>query len=97
MPALVTIENATIDRMAADPKFLTEFPFLNVVKTVSASRGGCGRCRKKRAQNNAYATAKTALAGMDGTKKLKLKEMLQAEKVQISYAVGSGKVTRLTF
>ena len=97
MPALVTIENTTIDRMASDPKFLAEFPFLNVVKTVTSSRGGCGRCRKKRAQNNAYATAKTALAGMDGTKKLKLKEMLQAEKVQISYAVGSGKVTRLTF
>ena len=97
MPAVVSIENATIDRMAADQKFTDEFPCLSVVKPVTASRGGCGRCRKRRAQNNAYSTAKSCLAGMDSIKKLKLKEMLQAEQILITYAGAGGSIIKLSF
>jgi hypothetical protein len=97
MPAVVSIENATIDRMASDKKFTDEFPCLGAVKSVTAARGGCGRCRKRRAQNNAYSKAKSCLAGMGSVKKLKLKEMLQAEKILITYAGAGGNVIKLSF
>lgn len=96
---LVVIEEGTITSMASNDTFKKEFPFLASLATKTANkRGGCGGCGRAAAERTAvFTAAKQALAGMDSDKKRRLKELLNAAQVRITYKNNSGKLMQLTF
>lgn len=98
---LVVIEEGVLMVMSNSPTFVKEFPFLATVaaqaRAKQKKRGGCGSCGRKKDQAVLYGSAKKALAGMDSTKKRRLKELLNAERVRIVYRSGENKSVELTF
>lgn len=95
---LVVIEEGTLTSMAGNAAFLAEFPFLATLVQKTQRRGGCGGCGKA-AQERAriFGAAKTALAGLASDKKRRLKELLNAQQVRITYKTPANKVVALTF
>ena len=96
---LVVIEESLIISMANDKRFTKEFPFLSSLATYNgANGGGCGGCGKGSSSDRAVAltSAKQTLAGMGDNKKRKLKELLNAKQIRITYRMGS-KTVQHTF
>lgn len=97
---LVIIESGLIAGMARNPKFVKEFGFLaSIARQVQPKKKGCGTCGKAAGETAAlYAAAKRTIAGLDGDKKRKLKDMLNTEKARVNYvSPGAKKVIELTF
>ena len=94
---LVVIEEGTLTSMATNAAFLAEFPFLASLaqRTKKKGCGGCGRAGQERAQ--LFGAAKAALAGMASEKKRRLKEMLNAQQIQITYKAANNRVVALKF
>lgn len=94
---LVVLEEAAITALAVNPKAAAEFPVLGAVKTA-ARAGGCGRCgAAARARARVFQDVKQALAGMDASRKRRLKELLNAAKVRLVFRTAGGRVQTLTF
>lgn len=93
---LVFIEDGVLLSMALNETYLREFPFLNALRAATNSgRPRCGRCQEdKNSRASILAAAKRTLAGLDSTRKERLKELLNAEKVRISYIDGKRSVER---
>lgn len=96
---LVVLEESFLASLANQASFLQEFPFLTTLKSLAPKKGGCGGC-KARKQNNARAQAFTAvkasIASMGDDQKRKLKSMLNAKQVRVSYKQGT-KIIQHTF
>jgi hypothetical protein len=93
---LVTIEEGTLAALAANPVALREFPFLGALNRRGGGKS-CKPCNRRRAEATGFGPAKKTIAGLDSTKKRKLKEILNAEQVRVLYKDGSGRVVQLTF
>jgi hypothetical protein len=94
---LIHVEEGTITSMANNPAVVKEFPFLASVRKLKARRPGCGRCGAARTGTAAvYGAVKSTIAGLDGSKKRRLKELLGADKVRVRYTSGS-RTLELTF
>ena len=95
--AQVTIDNATVQRMLNDERFLQAFPFLRAIKLV-ATRGRkscCGRKRRLNVSQPNFEAARHKLATMEPRMKTKLKTLLDTEQVQIRYTrVAGGKILK---
>lgn len=100
---LLVLEDGAIVSMSTSPAFVKEFPFLAAVAASSVTKNGkrcapCGRARAAQtATTSVIASAKSALAYMDGTRKRKLKEMLNATRIRVFFRSNTGKLTALTF
>lgn len=99
---LAVVEESTIAGMAVNAEFLKEFPFLSAIgRTIKSENGkprGCGGCGRAAQERTAvFTAAKQAFASLDATKKRRLKELLKAQQVRITYMNNSGKVVQLTF
>lgn len=95
---LVVIEDGALLSMANNAAIIREFPFLSALASRNLGNRGCGRCGRARVERTiAYMSAKIKLAGMDATKKRRLKELLNAQQVRITYRNNSNKVVQLTF
>ena len=93
--SLVVIENATIARMAGDPQFVQAFP---CIKVAQPAKRGCGRCgRRQAAGADNYAEIKNCIAHLGNNDKLKLKQMLGADRIQVTFKSASSKVIKLHF
>ena len=96
---LKTIEDSTILAMANSKKFTDEFSFLlkaqQVARKTSRTCSTCDNGKKERTR--VLQNIKAGLAGMGSERKRRLKELLNAKKVRISYTMASGKIVTLTF
>lgn len=95
---LVVLEDSTVVSMALNAAIVKELPFLAGIAAQARTAGGkksCGGCRAN-ANRTTYDSAKTAIAGLDSTKKRKLKELMNAERLRVTYRLGN-KVQVLTF
>lgn len=96
---LVVIEEGTLSAMAGSKEILREFPFLaSVAKLAGKPRAGCGTCGKASQERaKTFATAKKVIAGMDGTRKRRLKDLMNAQQARVVYVNANGKTEQLTF
>jgi hypothetical protein len=103
MPAtlhkLLVIQDNTLKGMAAQKRFIVEFPFLQSLNRIND--GGKKRCGSCRTSNNrtseVFAAAKRVLASMPSAKKQRLKDMLGTKKIRVTYRQPGGKTVELTF
>ena len=97
---LVVLEEGTLTSMALNPKIAGAFPILAPIAALArqAPRAGCGSCgRAGQARAETFTKVKRAIAGMDSTKKRQLKDLLNAQQVQIMYKLPNGKQDNLKF
>ena len=98
---LIIIEDGLLSSMASNKQFLSEFPFLKGLQQYAQGRQpGCGTCGGAAKVNAAkavvFTAAKQTLAQMGDSKRRKLKQLLNAEKVRVTYKSGS-KIVQHTF
>ncbi len=96
---LMVLEESALRSMAATAKFVTAFPFLAVLNSsppAPAGRGGCGGCQKNRAATQQMNQVKLAISGMSADDKVRLKEMLGAQRARVTYNQ-NGRVVEKTF
>ena len=98
---LLVLEDGVVQGMASSSVFALEFPMLNPVKAAqtAVAAGGCSACaarQRRAALLQALQSAKAGIAAMPAEKKLRLKELLDAERVRLVYQSG-GKSVTLTF
>ncbi len=95
---LVVVEDGTIASMAGNAAFLAEFPFLASLRDAAVPKcGGCKSSSQARARADLFGAAKRTLAGMASDKKRKLKELLNAQQVRITYKTAANRIVALTF
>jgi len=97
---LVVLEEGTLTSMALNPKIAAVFTFLAPIAALSrqSPRAGCGSCgRAGQIRAETFTKVKRAIAGMDSTKKRQLKDMLNAQQIQVLYKLPSGKQDNLKF
>ena len=101
MIALLVLDDSTITRMLRTPEIVAAFPFMTNLSTrvtppAQASR--CKPCARKRVQNTFdYNTLKTAIANLPMAQKLKLKKLLDAQKLRLYYFNGRRQKVKMTF
>jgi hypothetical protein len=99
---LVTLEDARLRQLLANPTVVSEFTFMRgaskKLKAIKPKRGGCGGCRKKSAVTNMNMNGvKQGIAALPVDKKLRLKKLLNADTVRLYYQNGKGQRVKLTF
>lgn len=98
MKNLVVLEDSLIRSMVMNPQFVAAFPCLQAGRSV-ASGSKCTPCARRRQQSRETAimgNLKSCLAGLPGSKRAELKQLLNAKQVRIVYS--SGKlIKKLTF
>src|SRR5688572_1815021 len=99
---LVVIENATINRMLRDQRFLDEFGFMKSLAAALSAEGkkpgGCGCNRSKQAiSREQYAEISQSIGAMGDDRKVKLKQLLDTQQARVVYRGHNGKTIRLTF
>jgi len=90
---LVILEDGTLASLAHNKQFLREFPFLKALQPYTTGRpSGCGSCganaKYGRERTAAFSRAKQSLANMGDPKRRKLKALLNADKVRVTYKSG---------
>lgn len=91
----VSIENGIIDQMVKNKAFVDSFPFLThaVSRRPTAGRSCCGGGGGVSVD---YGMVKRAVAGMGSADRTKLKGMLGADVVRVTYRV-NGKMETVEF
>jgi hypothetical protein len=100
MANLVTIEDSTVLTMLRDSRYTQVIPCLfNKAETFRTSNMHCGACARKRQerQRTEMAKIKSCLAALSAEKKRELKQLMNAEKIRVTYVNASGQVVQLTF
>lgn len=100
MTPLVTIEDSTILTMISDPRYADTIPCLmNKAELFKKQAVGCGACARKRQQKQReeMARIKSCLGALSSDKKIELKQLLNAQKVRVTFTGPSGNVVQLTF
>lgn len=92
---MVVVEEGTLAGMAANAAFTAEFPFLAPLANMGRNPGCCGKAAQERSK--VFGAAKVALAGMSAEKKRRLKELLNANNVRVTYRTPTNRVVALTF
>lgn len=96
---LVVIEAGTLVGLAGNATALQEFPFLNSIKQTATRKPGCGSCARAKLnqkRDDAINSAKSHIAGLASDRKTRLKQILNAEKLRVSYMRNKKRIT-LTF
>lgn len=95
--ALVIVEDGILAVMAASAAYTREFPFLKGL-TSKAGKPACGKCgSSNRDVSQLFRQAKATIGSLPSERKRKLKEMLGAERVRVTYISPQKRVIVLTF
>ena len=90
---LVVLDNGLLLSLAQQEEFTREFPFL---KQLHGVRGSCGGCqRASHTQNQLLNSAKQAFQALTGERKAKLKELLNARQLRVTYLTATAKPRKL--
>jgi hypothetical protein len=92
---LVILNDTLIRSMASNEKFVRDFPFLGNVKKANGVKRRC--CGGGRAVSQILQAAKGAFAGLSPDKRKLLKQLLNAEKVRVTYRDSSRRMVEQTF
>lgn len=94
---LVIIEDGVLTSMSVNQTFVKEFPFLANVTAANQSRGRscCGRGQE--ARSRAMSNVKRAIANLDSAKRQRLKQLLNAQQIKVTYKDASGRVIPVVF
>lgn len=111
--AQVVVDDAKVISMLANAKFRKEFPFLGQIQAeaetkakqqqakiqaASAEGKSCKPCnRKTKTVQTNYAKIRRRIGQMPNDQKLKLKQMLNADQIVVTYTNKQGKTIRLKF
>lgn len=93
----VDITSQLIDRMINDSRFTTVFPFLKQAVRTRRTKGCCGRPAQTITSVDYGWVKKNFAVGTTNNQKLKLKRLLQARQVRVTYRSDSGKIIVLKF
>lgn len=96
---LVNIEEGMLVQMANNQAILKEFPFLKSLQSFNVAKTSCNTCSGGRNGGQkaiVFTSAKQTLASMGNDKKLKLKKLLNAQKIRIRYKQGA-RIIEQTF
>ena len=95
--AIVYLEEGVLVSMAANEKFREAFPFLKQINLARSTQktSCCGR--KTAVDQQTFDMAKQQIASLDSERKRQLKQLLNAEKVQVVYRDASGRTIQMTF
>ena len=94
---LAVLEDSALRSMASQARFVSSFPFLAALNTAPVpARGGCGSCQKNRAASQQMNQVKLAISSMSAEDKVRLKEMLGAQRARVTYNQ-NGRVVEKTF
>lgn len=100
MKARVVIDNQLIWRIMRHPVYQKEFPFLRTAAEAASQaeeRKGCGGCTKSLRRFVDLGHVKRSFAQMPDDRKRKLKEMLGADQVEVTYIDDRSRTVRLFF
>lgn len=96
---LVVLEESVLTALAFNPTAVREFPFLSSLAELSRDqRQGCN-CGGASAHSRAavFQSVKATLAGLPDDRRRRLKEILNADTVQVFYRDASGATRQVTF
>jgi hypothetical protein len=94
---LITIENNTVDALAANLAFRQQFPQLAAMVRPKEART-CGRCRKRqRATLAEYRDFKNALAALPPEDKIRFKQFMHCQQVRVIHVNSANRITDRTF
>ena len=93
---VVILEEGMLIGLSNNQQFLNSFPFLQPLRKLTNARsGGCGKCgTAAKDRSRIVSQAKMALVSLPQGQKDQLKELLNAEKIQVKYKSGSKIVTQ---
>lgn len=97
---LVVIEDALLMNISQSKIFLNEFPVLAQLKATATVKPNCGGCagRKQRAAHSVNTgQVKRALASLPTEKKQRLRQLLKAQHVRVTYMDAGGRKVQVTF
>lgn len=94
---LLVIQDSTIRAMAAKSEFVKAFPLLRTVANADKSARTCCAGARKRREKQLMMRVKQSLSGLSSAQKKKLKDMLNADQIRITFRRTTGKVVQLTF
>ena len=100
MANMVTVEDSTIMMMLRDARYAQTIPCLfNKAELFREGNVHCGACARKRQerQRTEMAKIKSCLAALSADKKRELKQLLNADKIRVTYVNASGQIVQLTF
>jgi hypothetical protein len=101
MTPLLVLEDAVITQMLRTPSVVAEFPFMSNLATrvnPPSKRPTCKPCAAKRVQNNFdYNGIKVAIGSLPNDQKLKLKQLLEADKLRLYYLNSRNQKVKMTF
>ena len=86
---LTVIEDGLLTNLANNAAVLKEFPFLAAAARGQTRRSGCGSCNRNAKAAASMGSIKQQIASMDDTRKRRLKEILNTEKIRVSYRKGT--------
>lgn len=101
MAQLLVLEDSVITQMLRSQEIVAEFPFMtHMAQRVAprANKGGCKPCQRKQRQNVwDYNGIKQAIANLPNSHKIRLKQILNAEKLRLYYTNHRGQKVKMTF
>ena len=95
----LVIEDSFINKMLANPQYLSAFPFLKqYAAAAKAQTSGCRPCGNQKGRTKAidYTEIKRTLASMPPDKQAKLLQLAKAKSVRLIYRNRTGEITKLT-
>lgn len=98
MSSRVVIDDQLLWRILRHPLYQSEFPFLRqAAAALAGTKEGCGSCARAARRVVDFQQIKRALARMPDDRKLRFKELLQVDQVEIIYADEQGRTVKLRF
>lgn len=104
MSSTITIDASNLRSLLNDPVLLREFPFLDDVKRHLDHRptkeSGCSKCQERRIarqKERVTGSALNRLIKLSGDDRLKLKEILGVQEVNIEATLTTGRRVSVTF
>jgi hypothetical protein len=99
---LLIVEDAVINSLLQNAAITNEFPFLRTAAdqmSANPQRRGCGKCQKRKNRANAvdYAMIKAGIGSLPKSRKARLKEILQADKIRVYFTNSQNQRVKLTF
>lgn len=95
---LVELEDGLLVKLSTNADIVKAFPFIAPLGRAPTKTGGCGKCGRAGQDRLAlFQQVKMTIAGMGTDQKRKLKDMLNAVSVRVTYRDSKNKTQQLTF
>jgi hypothetical protein len=94
---LLYIEHALLDTISRRVDFVREFPFFSALQQSQHKAATCGCHGANQIRRDGYQGILATIAGMGQEQKRKLKNMLNARQIRLTYRGPRNQIIQLTF